>query len=249
MFHRQRVRESRVCGRDRYLRHVGTHGSGPGKIAPDGCAVELYTLLVQAPEAPMLASLAPPHGSVLDLGTGAGRLAHRLADLGFEVTAVDASLDMLARVGPGITRVHSAIESLEVGRRFDLVLLASHLVNTNDDDQRRAFLTCCRRHVKASGVVAVQRHSVGWFDSISGPVGPSAMPEGLLFELCDVSRRNDDVVSATAVYSAGARRWTHTFTTRRLDDEQLRTELAAADLRLSRFLDTESTWALAVPAA
>lgn len=139
------------------LSHVNAPGQGPGVITADGCAAEVYRLLPAAPEAPMLAQLVPAGGSVLDLGAGTGRLAHALRDLGLAVTAVDESAAMLAQIRPGVTLVRSNITSLRLKVRYDLVLLASYLVNT-DDELRRGLLDACRRHVADTGTVVVQRH-------------------------------------------------------------------------------------------
>ncbi|MEJ0065706.1 MAG: methyltransferase domain-containing protein [Caulobacteraceae bacterium] len=121
-------------------------GSGDGAITDDGCAVELYRRLkASADEIGLLMALPPPGGSILDLGAGAGRLAEPLGRAGFAVTAVDQSAEMLAEIGGGAACVHSSIEVLELGARFDLVLLASYLLNTPAPRDRRALLGACAR--------------------------------------------------------------------------------------------------------
>ena len=66
--------------------------------------------------------------------------------------AVDQSPEMLERIH-GAETACSPIETLDLPRRFDVVLLASHLVNTPDDRLRRGFLRACRRHVHDDGRV------------------------------------------------------------------------------------------------
>jgi SAM-dependent methyltransferase len=83
-----------------------------------------------------------PGASILELGCGAGRVTHPLVALGHPVVAVDESADMLAHVR-GAETVCARIEDLALGRRFDLVLLASHLINS-DPPTRAAFLAACR---------------------------------------------------------------------------------------------------------
>ena len=67
-------------------------------IAPDGCAVELYALLPPMGEPEIVHHAIPAGASVLELGAGAGRVTHRLVELGHPVVAVDESPDMLARI-------------------------------------------------------------------------------------------------------------------------------------------------------
>ncbi|HET9557668.1 MAG TPA: class I SAM-dependent methyltransferase, partial [Actinomycetota bacterium] len=71
---------------------------GPGAITPDGCSVELYALLPPMGEPEVVHAAVPPGTSILELGAGAGRMTHRLVELGHPVVAVDESGEMLARV-------------------------------------------------------------------------------------------------------------------------------------------------------
>jgi len=63
------------------------------------------------------------------VGCGTGRITHPLVALGHPVVAVDESPEMLAHVRDA-EKVCARIEHLALGRRFDVVLLASHLINT-----------------------------------------------------------------------------------------------------------------------
>jgi SAM-dependent methyltransferase len=89
---------------------------------------------------------------------GTGRITRQLTELGYDVTAVDESAEMLARVEHGVERVCAAIEGLELDRRFDVALLASNLVAA-PPRQRQAFLETCRRH---SDLVVVEGLPLGW---------------------------------------------------------------------------------------
>ena len=71
----------------------------------------------------------PAGAEILELGAGAGRVTQPLLELGHPVVAVDESAEMLARIR-GAETVLARIQELRLGRRFDVVLLASFLVNT-----------------------------------------------------------------------------------------------------------------------
>jgi 2-polyprenyl-3-methyl-5-hydroxy-6-metoxy-1,4-benzoquinol methylase len=99
----------------------------------------------------MVNAAAPSaQASVLDLGAGTGRIADALAELGHPVVAVDESPDMLACVQTAET-VCARIQNLVLGRQFEVVLLASYLINTPDEPTRTAFLATCARHVGEHG--------------------------------------------------------------------------------------------------
>jgi SAM-dependent methyltransferase len=212
--------------------------------APDGSPVELYIRLRPAGEPELITSVLNPGASVLELGCRTGRIADALVTLGYPTTGVDQSATMLAHVQRA-TPVLADIEGLDLGRRFDGVVLASHLVNTADPAQRRAFLAACARHVNPRGVVLVQRHDPAWASQVGD--GPLGERDGVRFALEEV-RRNGDQLSATSVYVIDGRELHHRWTAQILDDAALDHELAAAGLTHVRFLDPETEWALcAIP--
>jgi SAM-dependent methyltransferase len=215
-------------------------GEGPGDITPDGCAVELYSLLPPGrEEAAVVASVTPAGGTVLELGAGAGRVTHCLVALGLHVVAVDESAEMLARIG-GAETVQSSIEALDLGRTFDAVVLGSHLVNIPDDDAVRSLLLTCARHVAADGHVFVERRDPAWFDT-AGDM--QVERDGITYVVSDVSRPAADQVTATVSYTIVERTWSQTFTTRRVDDGQMAGLLSAVGLRIVGFLGPQETWA------
>ncbi|MFC9268936.1 class I SAM-dependent methyltransferase [Streptomyces zhihengii] len=87
-------------------------------------------------QADMLASVVPDGAKVMDFGCGDGRVAIPMAGLGFEVTAVDSSQNMLDRLGdqaPDITTVHATADGIasHLGRRrmdavYSLAVLIHH---------------------------------------------------------------------------------------------------------------------------
>jgi SAM-dependent methyltransferase len=220
-------------------------GEGPGAITDDGCAVDLYALLPPGSEPDIVHDAVPAGATILELGAGAGRLTHPLVALGHPVVAVDASPDMLAHVR-GAETVLGAIETLDLGRRFDAVLLASHLVNAPDDEVVAGFLAACRRHVADGGSVLLQRLDLAWFDTAA----PSRRTEaGVTFELGDLSRPAPGLLAATMTYRVGERRWRQSFVSRRVDDAELAALLAAAGLAVDAWLTADRAWVRAVPAA
>jgi SAM-dependent methyltransferase len=214
-------------------------------ITPDGCAVELYALLPAMGEAELIHGAVPDGASILELGAGVGRMTHPLLELGHPVVAVDESPEMLAHVR-GAETVPAAIQGLDLGRRFEVVLLASHMVNTDDDRLRRRFLETCRRHLRDGGCVLLQRHPPGWFeeaDEDEHQVG------GVTVRLLDLRRPAPGLLAATVEYQAGDRVWTQWFTARRLDDGELAAALGEAGLAVDAYLTGDGSWVRAVPLA
>lgn len=219
--------------------------TGPGPVTADGCPVEVYRLLPAMGEPELVDALVRPGARILDLGAGTGRIADPLVELGHEVVAVDDSAEMLAHVRHA--RPHRArIEELDLGERFDAVLLASHLLNTPDDGLRRALLAAARRHLGAGGRLLLQWHEPGWFDGLR----PGTVTEGGIGGLTsrlEVSGFADDVLDATVSYSDGTSTWAQSFRALRLGADRLARELAAAGLVLDPDRPAPG-WLIAFPA-
>lgn len=233
-----------TMGTERDL-YEANQGTGPGVITPDGCAVEFYALVPPRQEPEIVHAAAPSaQASVLELGAGTGRIADALADLGHPVVAVDESPEMLAHVRHA-EPVCAQIQGLALSRRFDLVLLASHLINAPDESVRRAFLETCARHVSGDGCVIIQQHSPAWFTSVAESENESG---GITFRVRDLSRPAVGLLSATVEYQAGDRVWTQSFTAERLDEPALHATLGGAGLAFDRYLTDDHQWLRAVPA-
>ncbi|WP_283138265.1 class I SAM-dependent methyltransferase [Rhizohabitans arisaemae] len=220
------------------------HGTGPGVITPDGCSVELYQTLVPNGEPQRIHAAAGEGASILELGSGTGRITHALLALGHEVVAVDESPEMLAHIR-GAETVCSPIQALDLDREFDVVLMMSYLVELADDDRRRALLAACRRHVADDGCVILQRQPPGWYDNLER--GYERSGEGFRFRMKGFHRLGPDVVEATMEYVVGEREWTQTFVSRRMDDDFLESCLAEVGLTVSGLLDDDPGWIRAVP--
>jgi SAM-dependent methyltransferase len=221
------------------------HGpADPGPTAPDGSPVDFYRVLPEAGEAGIVHDALPPGCEILELGSGAGRLTHRLIELGHPVVAVDNSPEMLAHVR-GAETVRSDIESLRLGRSFAAVVLATYLVNTPDRVQRRAFLDTCARHVAWDGRVLLQlaHPEAEWarWDAHESRVGEVRIRTRIL-------ERHGHVFRALGEYAVGDRTWTQEYSSELLDDDTIREALRRSGLDLHRWLDDGREWLEAVRA-
>jgi len=207
-------------------------------IAPDGSPVGLYALLPERGEGELVAGAIPAGTEILELGAGTGRVTRQLVARGYRVVAVDQSAEMLAYV-EGAEAVRADIETLDLGRPFGAVLLASNLVNTESPEVRRAFLATCRRHLADDGLVVIEGLPLEWEP-------PNA--EGRIGEIATrltAVRREGDVVRGAVEYERGPDRWRHSFAMRVFDEPALRAALAEVDLRLERWLDERRAWLVA----
>src|SRR3954452_7763920 len=82
-------------------------------------------------EATFVAGLVDPPATVLDAGCGTGRVAVRLAALGYDVVGVDVDASMLAEAGaeaPDLDWRAADLATMDLGREFDVVLVAGNTV-------------------------------------------------------------------------------------------------------------------------
>lgn len=207
------------------------------RVAPDGSPVDVYPLLPELGEGERVAQAVPAGGSVLELGCGTGRITRQLVRLGYAVTAVDESAEMLAHVREAET-IRARIEKLDLRRRFDAALLASNLINS-PPGQRRAFLDTCRRH---ADLVVVEGLALGWCpEDVAGQLGD-------VRSWLRIERSEDGVVYGRVDYSARGDHWRHSFAMHVFAARpDLDAALAESDLRLDRWLDRDGgRWFAAV---
>ena len=133
----------------------------PDDSAPDGSSIALYARLRPLGEPELIHAAVSPGSEILELGAGAGRITRGLLALGHPVVAVDESAEMLALI-EGAETVRASIETLELGRRFPVVVLASNFINHPDPAERHTFLECCARHVSPDGHVLIQGFPRNW---------------------------------------------------------------------------------------
>jgi SAM-dependent methyltransferase len=106
-------------------------------------------------EAAFVMSLSP--ASVLDAGCGTGRVAIELARRGVAVVGVDYDPSMLStarRQGPSITWVEADLSRLDLGRTFDVVVMAGNVVLFTAPGTQSDVVAGCSRHVGGGGLVA-----------------------------------------------------------------------------------------------
>ena len=219
-------------------------GEGRGPITQDGSAVEVYLNLPYRGELELLAQHLPARCSVLELGCGTGRLTRRLLEKGHAVTAVDNSAEMLSHVPDAAIKVLRDIERLDLGRTFDVVLVASNLVNVGDDDARSAMLAACRRHLAPDGELLFQRFDPEWLRKVEPGPFPSIGEVAIAIER--VVRRGL-LLDMTVRYAMGEAEWKQHFTARLLDDEAVRDALLEAGFASVTWIDPR--WGAAGPSA
>jgi SAM-dependent methyltransferase len=207
-------------------------------VAPDGSPVKVYLALPVEPDLSCVRAVVPANASVLDLGSGPGRLSNPLAAAGHEVVAVDDSAEMLAFV-VGAETVLADVWGLDLDRRFDLVLALSHLINDRSPARRHELLRVCRRHLADDGVIVLQRYPPTWI-----PIeGASAIGE-IGLRLFDVRPFDDGGYAAAIEYTLGDRSWTQRFEVTIVDNDELASLAAANDLTVRGALDESGAWML-----
>jgi len=105
-------------------------------------------------EAAFVMSLSPAR--VLDAGCGTGRVAIELARRGVVVVGVDYDPSMLStarRQGPGITWALSDLCALDLGRTFDVVVMAGNVVLFAAPGTQSDVVAGCARHVVGGGAL------------------------------------------------------------------------------------------------
>ena len=208
--------------------------------APDGSPVGLYATLEPLGEPELIHAAVPPGSEILELGCGAGRITHELIALGHPVTAVDNAPEMLAHVR-GAETVLADIETLDLGRTFSVVLLASNFLNAPEDEELAAVLATCSRHVAPGGRVLLERTPPEWEPKLE-----AREAGGVRMTLREVVREGS-LVSAVMEYEAAGERWTHAYRARLISDEEVDAALVRAGLRRVRWLDERRAWLDARP--
>ena len=160
----------------------------------------------------------------LDGTAGAGRIVHALSEAGVRCESlIQAVVD--DDLGP------DQLRSIDVGRRFETIVVASHLVNLPDEARRVALLELAGRHLAKAGSVIVEHHPIDWAET-ADEVEPTPGSGVGMLEV----RREPPFVSAVSVYDVGGRWVRQPFTARVLSETNLAEALGSAGLRLARRL-------------
>lgn len=103
-------------------------------------------------EADFVARLSPL--SVLDAGCGTGRVAIELARRGVWVVGADhdpSMLDTAQRLAPDLEWVRADLADLDLGRAFDVVLMAGNVPLFTPAGTTAAVISGCARHLAPDG--------------------------------------------------------------------------------------------------
>lgn len=109
-------------------------------------------------EADFVASLdlGNPPASVLDAGCGTGRVAAELVRRGFDVVGVDLDASMLDKArtkAPDVRWVLGDLVDLDLGRRFDVVLLAGNVMIYVQPGTEGAVVARMAGHLEPGGAL------------------------------------------------------------------------------------------------
>jgi SAM-dependent methyltransferase len=108
-------------------------------------------------EATLCAGLVPAGARILDAGCGTGRVAIRLAELGFDCVGVDLDDSMLAearRQAPGLTWLHGDLATLRIDAAdVDLVVAAGNVVPLLAAGTEAAAVARLAAHLRPGGLL------------------------------------------------------------------------------------------------
>jgi SAM-dependent methyltransferase len=213
-------------------------GTGSGEITIDGCAVEFYALLPHFGEADIVHAAIPPGASVLELGCGTGRILRPLAALGHSVHGADDSAGMLA-YATGLPTTRGPIESLQLDQTFDVVLLASTMLNASPG-QRSDFLRTVRRHLSPGGTAVFQYNPPSWFATFTDM--PPEVTAGEITRIIRSVQPEPGGLRCEIEYRTGDQTWTHAWTSHEISDEELNADLASVGLSFGSWLTDDHSW-------
>ncbi|CAN7547419.1 class I SAM-dependent methyltransferase [Phenylobacterium sp. LjRoot225] len=132
------------------------------------------------------ADLAPPGGSILELGAGAGRIAFALAERGLPVVGVDIAPAMLEQAGKRLAETPDAVAkrlefrrgdmtALDLKRTFDLVICGYFtLAHLPAGAAWRNTFAVIARHLEVGGAAAIHLPLADLM-RLPGPANPAAL--------------------------------------------------------------------------
>ena len=129
-------------------------------------------------EATFVTTLDPVPRTVLDAGCGTGRVAIELARRGCDVVGVDidaSMLDTARRRAPELAWVEADLTTLDLGRTFDVVVLAGNVVLFTTPGTEHDLMARCAAHVAPGGalVTGFQLRNAGYgVDDLDRDVAP-----------------------------------------------------------------------------
>ena len=126
-------------------------------------------------EAAFVASLVPPGSAVLDAGCGTGRVATRLAELGYDVAGADPDENMIAVArerAPQLDWHVGGLEDMALGTTYDLVVMAGNVIPFVDPATLPEAARNLAAHTRPGGLVVA---GFGW-DRDHLPPGAPIVP-------------------------------------------------------------------------
>jgi SAM-dependent methyltransferase len=118
--------------------------------------------------------------SVLDAGCATGRVGRELAHRGVEVAGVDidsAMLDTARRKAPDVTWRLGDLATIDLGRRFDAIVMAGNVMIFLAPGTEAAVLQNMARHLEPGGVLIAgfqlmpRRLSLARYDQLAAAAG------------------------------------------------------------------------------
>lgn len=200
-------------------------------VAPDGSPVAFYRRLPATGEPELIHDLIAPGASVLDLGCGPGRIAGPLVGLGHPVTGIDDGPGMIAALPPGVEGIVADARTIRLGRRFEAVLMASHIVN--DPEAGLDFVATAAAHLTPNGVVVGETYPPDWDPEPS--IGRVTRLGDARIELLRATVI-DHVLEAEVRYGIDDLVWQQAFRARLFDEAAFQELLADGGLALDRWL-------------
>ncbi len=116
--------------------------------------------------------------TLLDAGCGIGLLTRRFVEAGFSVVGADFCATAIERaVSEGIDAefVVSPLATLELGRRFDVVVAIDVLLHVVDEEVWTQTLSALARHLSEDGLLVI----VDWLDDGATELGDHVHPRSI----------------------------------------------------------------------
>jgi SAM-dependent methyltransferase len=141
--------------------------------------------------------------SVLDAGCGTGRVAIELARHDIDVVGVDVDASMIAearRRAPQLSWVQADLTTLDLDRRFDVVVLAGNVPLFTPAGTHDALVRSCAAHVAPGGVLIAgfqldRGYALDEFDGSCTSAGLALVERWSTWDRQPFSEQNDYAVS------------------------------------------------------
>lgn len=129
--------------------------------------------------------------TLLELGSGTGRLPLHLASEADRADGLDLSPEMVKQARENARRVddvsfyEGSMSEFEIDEKYDLIINQGNSFLMMDDEHKRRTLECVHRHLTSDGTFVVQ---------IANPERWKRNPQGPILHLHSVSENNKHVV-------------------------------------------------------